>query len=374
MTLLPYPIRASEDDLRDLRRRLGESRWADPATHASQGIAEDALRPAMARWREGHDWRRCEAELNRWGSTLFRAEGVDIHLLHARSTRADALPLLMTHGWPGSVIEFLDLLPALTDPPADQPAFHVVAPSLPGFGFSGKPTLRGWGVEAIADTWQHLMTALGYDRYVAQGGDWGAMVSTALLRRHPASCRAIHLNLVLAEPPESVLTAPTAEELEALQSLKAHRNRGSGYALLQATRPQSLGYALVDSPLGLAAFILDKFQAWTHGDGFGAISIDRLLDNLTLWWLTASAASAGRLYWESYLQPDREVTRGPVGCSIFPGEIARPSRRWAEARFPDLTYYARAEAGGHFAALEQPALFAQELRAFTPTIEDRFRG
>ena len=374
MNLRPYPIDVPEATLVDLRRRIGESRWADAATHPSQGIGERSLRPLIERWQHGYDWRRCETELNRWGSQLFRIDDLDVHFLHARSARTDATPIILTHGWPGSVVEFLDVLPALTDPPPGERAFHVVVPSLPGFGFSSKPARPGWGVEAIADAWQSLMLALGYPRYVAQGGDWGAMVSASLLRRHPTSCAAIHLNLVLAEPPDAVLKTPDEDERAALRALANHRKVGSGYAALQSTTPQGLGYALVDSPIGLAAFILEKFEAWTAGNGFGTVSADRLLDNLTLWWVTASAASAARLYWESYQRPDLEVLPGPVGCSVFPSEISRPSRRWAEARFPDLCYYGRPEAGGHFAALEEPALFVRELRAFATTIEDRLRG
>lgn len=365
----PFEVNVPDDELAELAARLLRTRWPEEPTDPSQGIGVAALRPIVERWTHGYDWRRCERELVERGSSLLTIDGVDIHFLHARSSRSDARPLVLTHGWPGSVVEFLDVLPLLVEPD-DGPAFHVVVPSLPGYGFSSAPKSSGWNVEKIADAWHQLMTALGYLQYLAQGGDWGAMVSTALLAQHPDACRAIHLNLVMATPPPDVLRDPTEEERIALADVKEHARRGAGYAAIQSTRPQTIGYGLVDSPIALAAWILDKFAAWTDGPDFGDIHVDRLLDNLTLWWVTRSAASAARLYWESYAKSDLGPVSGPVGCTIFPGELSRPSRRWAASRFEDLVYYAHAESGGHFAALEQPAQFAQQLRAFAAEVKD----
>lgn len=369
MSVRPFPIEVADADLAELSTRLERSRWPGEAPDPSQGIGEGVLRPIVERWARGYDWRRCERELERWGSSLFAIDGVDIHFLHARSPRPDATPLVLTHGWPGSIVEFLDVLPALVEPD-DGPAFHVVVPSLPGYGFSGRPGVVGWGVERIADAWHALMAALEYPRYLAQGGDWGAFVSTALLERHPDSCRAAHLNLVMARPPAEVVAAPTEEERVALADLKSHACDGAGYSAIQSTRPQTIGYGLVDSPLGLAAWILDKFAAWTDGPDFGGVAVDRLLDNLTLWWVTRSAASAARLYWESYAKAELAPVAGPVGCTIFPGELSRPSRRWAASRFTNLVYFEHATHGGHFAALERPARFAEELRAFAAALKE----
>lgn len=369
MNVRRFQPNVPDEELSDLAARLTRTRWPDESTHPSQGIGADVLRPIVERWIHGYDWRRCERELVERGSSLLTIDDVDIHFLHARSPRPDARPLVLTHGWPGSVIEFLDVLPLLLEPDAG-PAFHVVVPSLPGYGFSSAPKVAGWNVERIADAWHTLMGALGYPRYLAQGGDWGAMISTALLDRHPDACRAAHLNLVLAKPPPEVVNAPTEEERIALADAKNHARAGAGYAAIQSTRPQTIGYGLVDSPIALAAWILDKFAAWTDGPDFGGVSVDRLLDNLTLWWVTRSAASAARLYWESYAKPDLAPVEGPVGCTIFPGEISRPSRRWAASRFSNLVSYAHSEAGGHFAALEQPARFAEQLRAFALAVDE----
>ncbi len=359
-----YPVTIDESVLLDLRARLDRTRWPSPPPRPGSGLSNAPFRALMQQWSEDYDWRRCEREINEVGSFVFELDGVAIHLLHARSSRPDATPLVLTHGWPGSILEFLDVVPKLTEPGAASPAFHVVIPSLPGFGFSSKPRERGWGVERIADAWNILMRALGYDRYIAQGGDWGAEISLALLERHRPSCVAAHVNFLAARPPSEVVSDPTQEEAQALADLARHHESGSAYARLQATRPHTLAHALVDSPVGMAAWILEKFEAWTDGEAYGTISFARLLDNLTLWWVTASAGSAAQLYRESYFSAGKASAQGPTGLSVFPREIARPSQRWARSRLHDLIHYQHLDAGGHFPALEQPIAFVQQLRTF----------
>ncbi len=367
----PFPIVVPETELNDLKRRLAQTRWPEQETVSdwSQGIPLAYVKSICEYWASDYDWRRCEARINACRSHRIEIDGLDFHFLHVRSKNRHARPLILTHGWPGSIVEFLDLIPMLTEPEAHggsaEDAFHLVVPSLPGFGFSGRPTSTGWTVERTGDAWAALMTRLGYEHYFAQGGDWGAMVTTALGRQHPEHCRAIHLNLVLAVPGKDVLAAPTPAEVRALKRDRKHRKLGTGYSRQQATRPQTLGYGLTDSPAGQAAWILEKFFEWTDNDGTpdSVATRDQLLDNVMLYWLTASAASSARLYWESFLKPDMSPVETPVGCTIFPEEIATPSRRWAEARFRNLIYWNEAAAGGHFAALEQPEILVDEIRA-----------
>jgi pimeloyl-ACP methyl ester carboxylesterase len=286
-----------------------------------------------------------------------------------RSPHEGALPIVLTHGWPGSVVEFLDVIGPLTDPVAHggdaADAFHVVCPSLPGYGFSDRPTEPGWGVERIAGAWATLMGRLGYERYGAQGGDWGSMVTADLGRLDPDHVVGIHLNMVVAAPSAAggELTEP---ERAALAAYDEHRRWGTGYSKQQSTRPQTLGYGLVDSPAGQCAWIVEKFWAWTDCDGHpeNALSRDQMLDNVMLYWLPATGASSARLYWESFTKPGLDPVAVPTGCSIFPKEIIRPPRRWAEGRFADLRYWNEVERGGHFAAFEQPALFVDEVRSF----------
>ena len=353
----PYPVEVDAVALANLRARIDGTRWAEEATDKRQGIARNTLREVMAAWRE-HDWAPCAAALDSFGSSVTTIDGLDVHFLHVRSPREDAPALLLTHGWPSSPLEFVRVLPRLRED------FHVVVPSLPGFGFSSKPTESGWGVERIADAWDALMRGLRYGRYIAHGGDWGSMVTLALMRRHSARCAAGHITFLAAPPPPEVLSAPSVEEQDALLAIAKHRKGGSGYAEVQRTRPQTLGYSLVDSPVGMAAWLLEKYEAWTDGPGFGQLPMTWLFDQLTLWWLTASGASAARIYWESYAHADVSPVEGPMGLSVFPGEIVRPSERWARSSLRQLVYYQRAERGGHFAAAERPELFAQELCAF----------
>jgi epoxide hydrolase len=369
--ITPFLIEVPEADVDDLHRRLAQTRWPEPETvdDWSQGTPLGYARDLCEYWLDGYDWRACEASLNAFPQFRTEIDGLDIHFLHVRSPSAEALPLVLTHGWPGSIVEFRKVIGPLTDPasygrdPAD--AFHVVCPSLPGFGFSGKPVRAGWGVERIADAWDQLMTRLGYRRYGAQGGDWGAGVTAGLGIRHPDHVAGIHLNMVTVPPDPATMNDLTAQELGALDSMQYYRRWDSGYSKQQSTRPQTIGYGLVDSPAALCAWIVEKFWSWTDcdGDPATALSRDEMLDNIMLYWLPATGASSARLYWESFGKPLADPVQVPVGCSIFPKEIFRPSRRWAEPRFPDLRYWNELDKGGHFAAFEQPETFVTEVRA-----------
>jgi epoxide hydrolase len=366
-----FTYHAPESALEDLRRRLAHARWPERETVAdwSQGVPLAQLRTLVAYWRTDYDWRRCEGTLNGFAQYGTEIDGLNIHFLHVRSPHADALPIIVTHGWPGSVIEFFKIIGPLTNPKAHggqaQDAFHVVTPSLPGFGFSDKPAERGWNADRIARTWAELMRRLGYDRYVAQGGDWGSVVTTAMARQRPAGLAAIHLNMPLVIPDPIPTEGLSAEEQRAVDGYRRFLSDGFGYFLLQATRPQTIGYALTDSPVGQAAWIYEKFHAWTDNDGDpeDALSRDEMLDVITLYWLTETAASSARMYLENAAvigaPPVIEI---PVGCSNFPGEIVPAPRSWAERVYPNLIYWNELDRGGHFAAFEEPALFTQELR------------
>jgi len=342
-----------------------------------QGVPLAYLRDLCAYWADEYDWRTTEARLNALPQFRTTIDGLRIHFLDVRSPHADALPLVITHGWPGSIVEFLKVIGPLTDPTAHggdaSDAFHVVCPSLPGYGFSDKPARPGWGVERIARAWTVLMTRLGYQRYGAQGSDWGTSVSASVGQRDPKHVVGIHLTPPLAPPDPSTLDDLTERERAALASLEQSAEWDSGYSLEQATRPQTVGYGLVDSPAALCAWIIEKFWSWTDNDGHleNVLTRDELLDNLMLYWLPRTGASSARLYWESIRQVDEwisgavaDVVDVPTGCSIFPKEIQRPSRRWAEKRFVDIRYWNEPERGGHFAAFEQPELFVDEVRAF----------
>jgi pimeloyl-ACP methyl ester carboxylesterase len=299
-------------------------------------------------------------------------DGLDIHFLHVRSPHADALPLVLTHGWPGSVIEFLDVIGLLTDPTSHggdaADAFHLVVPSLPGYGFSGKPSRTGWNIQRIARAWATLMAGLGYDRYGAQGGDWGAMVTSSIGQQDREHVAGVHLNMAIAAP--DPLDNLTEQEQRALASMADYDRWGSGYSKQQSTRPQSLGYGLVDSPAGQCGWIIEKFLAWTDCDGHpeNVLTKDQMLDNIMLYWLPATGASSARLYWESFSSPNMEAVEVPSGVSVFPHDIIQLSERWARNRFTDLRHYHALEKGGHFAAFEQPAIFADEVRAFFRTV------
>ena len=364
----PFRIDIPEKSITDLQARLALTRFPEKETPDdwTQGVPLAYMRQIRDYWAERYDWRRAEARINAFPQFMTTIDGVDIHFIHVRSPAPGARALVLTHGWPGSIVEFLKVIGPLADPaahggdPAD--AFHVVCPSLPGYGFSGKPTVPGWGVEKIADTWATLMARLGYDSYFAQGGDWGSAVTTAIAMRDTAHCTAIHLNMVVAIP--DPIDNLTELEQRALAGMKYYQDWDSGYSKQQSTRPQTLGYALVDSPLGQAAWIMEKFWAWTDCDDHpeNALSLDEMLDNIMLYWLTGSAASSARLYWESFNSFGSGEVIVPTACSIFPKEIFVCSRRWAENRYKNIIYWNELEKGGHFAAFEQPDSFVRELR------------
>jgi epoxide hydrolase len=375
----PFRIAVPEAELDDLRERLKAARWPERETvdDWSQGVPLDYIRTLCAYWAEGYNWRATEARLNALPGYRTELDGLGIHFLHVRSPSPDALPLVMTHGWPGSIVEFLKVIGPLTDPaahdgdPAD--AFHVVCPSLPGYGFSDKPRRPGWGIERIAAAWTELMARLGYDRYGAQGSDWGTSVSACIGQTDPDRVAGIHLIPPLAPPDPATFDDLTDGERAALASLEHAAEWESGYSTEHATRPQTIGYALADSPVALCAWIVEKFWAWTDCGGHpeNVLTRDELLDNLMLYWLPRTGASSARLYWESIRQvnellsgPVHDVVEVPTGCSIFPKELQRPSRRWAEKRFLDIRHWNELDRGGHFAAFEQPELFVGELRSF----------
>ncbi|WP_433279262.1 epoxide hydrolase family protein [Pseudonocardia xinjiangensis] len=369
-----FQIKIPETDLDDLRERLARTRWPEAATAEgwTQGVPLDYARELCDYWARQYDWRRCEAELNalpqfRTGLDGGGDDTVEIHLIHARSPHAGALPLLLTHGWPGSIVEFLGVIEALRNPPDPRDAFHVVVPSLPGYGFSGKPTVPGWGVERIATAWAQLMDRLGYDRYGAQGGDWGSMITSALGTGAPENLVGIHLTMPLAAPPpEGEGTALSPSEQAGLAAGKAFQKVGTGYSSEQSTRPQTLGYGLVDSPSGQCTWIVEKFWDWTDCAGHpeNVISRDRLLDNVMLHWLPGTGASSARLYWESFKRRRMDEVTVPTGVTQFPQELVRLPRQWIERRYTDLRHWSEPATGGHFASLEQPDVFVDELRTF----------
>jgi pimeloyl-ACP methyl ester carboxylesterase len=376
--LTPFRIDVPDAELRDLHERLERTRWPETETvdDWSQGVPLGYMKDLCGYWAERYDWRATEARLNALPQFRTEIDGLGIHLIHVRSPHPDALPLVITHGWPGSIVEFLKVIGPLADPTAHggdaADAFHVVCPSLPGYGFSDKPASRGWGVERIADAWVRLMARLGYDSYGAQGGDWGASITTTIGQRDPEHVAGIHINPPIVAPDPATFDDLTEAEQAALATLDHARKWEGGYSMQQMTRPQTVGYGLVDSPAGLCAWIVEKFWAWTDSDGHpeNALTRDELLDNVMLYWLSGTGASSARLYWESLRrvnellrQSNVDTVGVPTGCSIYPKEIIRPSRRWAEKRYTDIRYWNELEVGGHFAAFEQPVLFVDELRS-----------
>jgi len=377
----PFTISIGDEVIADLHDRLDRTRWTDAATvdDWSQGAPLAYVQDMCRYWRAQYDWTARQAVLNRYPQFTMTLDGegdepLDVHFVHLRSSAPDATPLILTHGWPGSFVEFLDVVGPLTDPAghgaAGAPAFHVVVPSLPGFGFSGRPRRPGWGVERIATAWDQLMVALGYDRYYAQGGDWGAIVTTAIGIQARGHCAGIHVNMPVAFPTPEDFVDATPEELAIAGRLGYYDTTESGYAKQQATRPQSLGYGLVDSPVAQAAWILEKFYTWTDNDGApeDAVDRDRMLDNVMVYWLTATATSSARLYWESMGSMPAGQVLVPSGISQFPKDIIAASRRWSERVYADLRYWNVLEQGGHFAAMEEPDLFVAELRAWAQAI------
>ena len=363
--ITPFRIEVAEAELDDLRDRLRRTRWPEAETVGdwSQGVPLSYARELCEYWADGYDWRAREAHLNEFDQFRTEIDGLGIHFIHVRSQHEQALPLILTHGWPGSIVEFHKVIEPLTNPPDPQDAFHVVCPSLPGYGFSDKPAEPGWVVQRIAEAWAALMARLGYDRYGAQGGDWGAAVTTCLGQQDVEHLAGIHLNMPIATPTFDDLSE---QENAALVSMAHYQDQGSGYSTQQATRPQTLGYGLVDSPAGQCTWIVEKFKEWMDCDGHpeNVLTRDELLDNVMLYWLPGAGASSGRLYWESFKRSYEDTVPAPMGASIFPKEIFRLSRRWAEKRFTDIRYWNEPARGGHFAAFEQPEIFVDEVRSF----------
>ena len=385
----PFTVHVSQAALDDLRRRIAATRWPDreTVTDRSQGVQLEKLQALVRYWGTDYDWRKAEAKLNALPQFMTTIDGVDIHFIHVRSRNPNALPLLITHGWPGSVIEQLKIIAPLTDPTAyggrAEDAFDVVIPSMPGYGFSGKPTGTGWDPDHIARAWAELMKRLGYNRYVAQGGDWGSPVSNAMARQAPAGLLGIHVNLPATVPPEVAAVVPVGgpapaglseQERAVFESLIASAKMGNtAYVVMMTARPQTIGYGVTDSPAGLAAWLLGHpgFAQWTYGaDPEKSPTKDDVLDDITLYWLTNSGTSAARLYWEN---AGRGVTSAaaqktgdvslPVAITVFPDEVYRAPETWALRAYRNLIYFHEVDKGGHFAAWEQPELFAAELRA-----------
>ncbi|WP_425954541.1 epoxide hydrolase family protein [Xylanimonas sp. McL0601] len=389
--------------LDDLRERVRRTRWPErePASAGltgrasswAEGVPLDWLRELADYWADEYDWRRTEARLLALPQRWVDVGGLVVHVVHVRSPHPGALPLVLTNGWPGSPLEYLDAIGPLTDPPAHggaaADAFDVVVPSLPGYGLSGKPAEPGWGVERVAEAWAHVARELGYPRYGLHGTDWGVTVATTLAQRRPVDVVGLHLAPPLVAPDPATLAAPTAAERAALADLAEASADGDGYTAIQATRPQTLGYGLLDSPVGLAAWLLEKVVLWSHPRGLPqtALSRDQLLDAVTWYWVTGKGASAARLYRESIREvqavfaeaagsraPDAPggvpggVVTVPAGASVFPSEVPRPSRRWAGRRFTDLRWWGEPARGGHFPAWEEPELFVAEVRGFFRTV------
>jgi pimeloyl-ACP methyl ester carboxylesterase len=390
----PFQVEVAQEDLDDLRRRIAETRWPrrELVADRSQGVQLATVKALAKYWANDYDWRKAEAKLNALPQFTTEIDGLDIHFIHVKSAHENALPLVMTHGWPGSVIELLESIGPLTDPTAHggsaEDAFHLVLPSIPGYGFSGEPAELGWNAGRTAQTWAELMRRLGYTRYVAQGGDVGAAITDAMGRQAPEGLVGIHTNLfVPALAIHDKLPKESEQERAALDAIATFQASGFGYFLEQATRPQTIGYALLDSPVALAAWMLDHdtdsyykiSRAFVDGEPSGNLTRDHILDNITTYWLTATGASAARSYWEDGRaqaaaaasgQAPPEVKLPVVGFTTFPGEIWRNPRSWAELGYPNLTYYNEVDKGGHFAAWEEPELFATELQAAFRPLRD----
>jgi pimeloyl-ACP methyl ester carboxylesterase len=370
----PFKSKIPAATLKDLKQRLARTRWPEKETcdDWSQGIPLAYTQELAHYWSSEYDWRRFEKKLNGWRQFTTEIDGVDIHFIHHRSRHKKALPIIITHGWPGSIVEFHKVIDALANPTAHggnaEDAFHVVVPCLPGYGFSGKPTTTGTSVERIGRMWGALMARLGYSRYVAQGGDWGSMVTQSMGLTETTHCAGIHINMPIVAPDPDTMNSLTEREQAALADMGAYVEKGSGYSKQQSTYPQTLGYGLADSPVGQMAWVVEKFYMWTDCEVGGKrhpeniLGKDELLDNVMMYWLNNSAASSARLYWESFNTVNMEPITMPVGCSIFPKEIFRCSRRWAQKRFTNLIHWNELERGGHFAAMEQPGVFVDEVR------------
>ena len=377
----PFRIDIPEAALVDLRRRVVATRWPDreTVTDQSQGVRLAKIQALARYWGTEYDWRKAEAKLNAMPQFVTAIDGLDIQFAHIRSRHPNALPLIITHGWPGSVLELLKVVGPLTDPTAHggraEDAFHLVLPSMPGYGFSGKPQSTGWGPDRIARAWAVLMERLGYQHYVSQGGDWGSVVADAMARQAPAGLLGIHVNMPATVPPDVAKAlndgdpAPAGlseKEKAAFEKLDTFYKKNCGYAAMMVTRPQTVGYGLSDSPVGLAAWMYDKFAQWTYSDGEPERSLtrDEMLDDITLYWLTNSAISSAQLYWENNANNFNAVDISiPAAVTVFPGEIYQAPRSWVERSYHKLIYFNEVDKGGHFAAWEEPVLFSAEMRA-----------
>jgi pimeloyl-ACP methyl ester carboxylesterase len=369
----PFKVSVPQSAIDDLKRRLASTRWPERETVGdwSQGVPLQKAQALVAYWRDKYDWRRFETRINAFPQYRTQIDGVGIHFIHMRSPQQNALPIILTHGWPGSVVEFMEVIGPLSDPTRyggrAEDAFHVVVPSLPGFGFSDKPVETGWDVNRIARAWATLMPRLGYERWVAQGGDWGAGVTHALAHQRPPGLIAAHVNWQFVFP-EKLPEHPTPVEQKAIDRAAWFTSDQYGYFREQGTRPQTIGYSLADSAAGQAMWIYEKFQSWTdnHGNPEDALSIDAMLDDISLYWFTDTAASSARIYWENTRAGFTGFSGGrielPMAASVFPHEIFCPPKAWAEALWPNLFYWHEVDKGGHFAAFEQPKLFTEELR------------
>jgi pimeloyl-ACP methyl ester carboxylesterase len=389
----PFQIEVPDEELAELRRRIAATRWPSKelVEDRSQGVQLATMQALARYWTTDYDWRKAEAKLNALPQFTTEIDGTEIHFIHVKSEHEDALPLIMTHGWPGSVIELLETIGPLTDPTAHggnaEDAFHLVLPSVPGYGFSAEPTELGWWAGRAAQAWPELMRRLGYDHYVAQGGDVGAAITDAMGRIAPEGLIGIHTNLlvtVLAAP----LPATTDEEKAATEQLDTFRATGFGYFLEQATRPQTIGYALLDSPVALAAWMLDHdtdsyykvSRAFVDGQPTGNLTRDHILDNITLYWLTGTGASSARSYWESGQAQAKAGDQAPppmtlpFGFTTFPGEIWKTPRSWVEESYPNVIYFNEVDKGGHFAAWEEPELFSAEMRTAFRSLRDTHNG
>jgi pimeloyl-ACP methyl ester carboxylesterase len=384
--LRPFKVAIPDKDLVDLRNRVRATRWPDKetVTDQSQGVQLTKLQPLIQYWGTDYDWRKAEAKLNSYSQFITNIDGLDIHFIHVRSRHPNALPLLITHGWPGSIFELIKTIDPLTNPTAHggraEDAFDVVIPSMPGYGFSQRPKTTGWGPDRMARAWDVLMKRLGYQRYVAQGGDWGSVVADVMAAQRPAGLLGIHVNMPATIPPDVAEAlnrggpAPAGlspDENVAFEQMDAFYKKGGAYGAMMVTRPQTIGYSLADSPVGLAAWFYDKFAAWTYsgGDPEKVLTRDEMLDDITLYWLTNTGASGARLYWENNANNFNAVDISlPAAITVFPGEIYRTPKSWAEKAYHKLIYFNVVDKGGHFAAWEQPELFASELRAAFKTL------
>jgi pimeloyl-ACP methyl ester carboxylesterase len=377
----PFRADVPQEEVAELRRRVAAARWPDQETVAdrSQGAQLAKIQELVAYWGTGYNWRKAEAKLNALPQFITEIDGLDIHFIHVLSACPGALPMIMTHGWPGSVLELLKVIGPLTDPTAHggqaEDAFDLVLPSIPGYGFSARPTSAGWGPDRIGRAWDELMRRLGYERYVSQGGDWGSVISDAMARQAPPGLAGIHVNMPATVPPEIAKALQAGDppppglwdaEKAAYQQMAALYRLGSGYAEMMVTRPQTLGYSLADSPAGLAAWFYDKFADWTYsgGDPERSLTKDEMLDDISLYWFTRTETSSARLYWENNANNFNAVEISlPAAITVFPGEIYRAPRSWAQRCYHELIYFHEVDKGGHFAAWEEPELFAAEIRA-----------